>query len=51
MLGYNRKTFGTMIHVMKEENQLRGDDNVIWHDDGGVEFGGEIIDNMHSYAP
>lgn len=51
MLGYNRKVFGKMIHAMKQENQLRGDDNVIWHDDGSVEFRLEIIDNMHSYAP
>ncbi|MCC8405379.1 hypothetical protein LJ655_26585 [Paraburkholderia sp. MMS20-SJTN17] len=51
MLGYDRKTFGRMIHVMKEDNRLRGDDNVIWHDDGNVEFRGAIIDNMHSWAP
>ncbi|MGF6967619.1 hypothetical protein OKW43_004647 [Paraburkholderia sp. WC7.3g] len=51
MLGYERKLFGNMIHTMKRANQLRGDDNVIWHDDGGVEFKGVIVDNMHSYAP
>ncbi|MEM5293522.1 hypothetical protein VSR82_04145 [Burkholderia sp. JPY481] len=51
MLGYDRKTFGKMIHMMKEDNRLRGDDNVIWHDDGGVEFRGAIIDNMHSWTP
>lgn len=40
-----------MIHVMKEDNQLRGDDNVIWHDNGNVSFNGMVIDNMHAYAP
>jgi hypothetical protein len=51
MLGYNRKIFGNMVHAMKDEMDLRGDDNVIWHDNGDVEFNGDIIDNMHSYAP
>jgi len=51
MLGYDRKTFGNMVHSMKDEMDLRGDDNVIWHDNGDVEFNGAIIDNMHSYAP
>lgn len=50
MLGYDRKTFGDMIHAMKYFYNLRGDDNVIWHDDGDVEFNGEIIDNMHNWA-
>jgi hypothetical protein len=49
MLGYERKTFGDMIHAMKYENHLRGDDNVIWHDNGDVYFDGLKIDNMHSY--
>jgi hypothetical protein len=40
-----------MVHAMKGEMDLRGDDNVIWHDNGDVEFNGDIIDNMHSYAP
>jgi hypothetical protein len=51
MLGYDRKTFGDMIHAMKDYNKLRGDDNVIWHDNGDVSFNGGIIDNMHSWAP
>ncbi|NML31505.1 hypothetical protein HHL14_11755 [Paraburkholderia sp. G-4-1-8] len=51
MLGYDRKTFGKMIHMMKEDHQLRGDHNVIWHDNGDVEFRGTIIDNMHGWAP
>ncbi|CAE6799803.1 hypothetical protein [Paraburkholderia domus] len=51
MLGYDRKTFGNMVHAMKDENDLRGDDNVIWHDNGDVSFNGMNIDNMHAYAP
>jgi len=51
MLGYDQKTFSRMIHVMKEDNQLRGNDNVIWHDNGDVSFRGLVIDNMHGYAP
>ncbi|MGF6657733.1 hypothetical protein OKW50_000414 [Paraburkholderia youngii] len=27
-----------MLHAMKQYNKLRGDNNVIWHDDGDVEF-------------
>ncbi|MGF6293909.1 hypothetical protein QFZ98_005770 [Paraburkholderia youngii] len=40
-----------MLHAMKQYNKLRGDNNVIWHDDGDVEFNGVVIDNMHSWAP
>jgi hypothetical protein len=49
MLGYERKIFGNMVHTMKDENELRGDDNVIWHDNGDVSFNGVVIDNMHNY--
>ncbi|MFL9910875.1 hypothetical protein [Paraburkholderia sp. RL17-337-BIB-A] len=51
MLGYDRNTLGAMIHTMKDENKLRGDDNVIRHDNGDVYFNGAKIDNMHVYAP
>ncbi|SAL19290.1 hypothetical protein AWB71_00918 [Caballeronia peredens] len=51
MLGYDRKTFGKMIHSMKDEHDLGGADNVIWHDDGSVYFRDIWIDNMHNYAP
>ncbi|MGF6790761.1 hypothetical protein [Paraburkholderia sp. 35.1] len=51
MLGYDQNTFSDMLHAMKQYNKLRGDNNVIWHDDGDVEFHGLIIDNMHSWAP
>ncbi|MGF6548294.1 hypothetical protein [Paraburkholderia youngii] len=50
MLGYDRDTFGDMIHAMKYDLKLRGDDNVIWHDSGDVEFRKNIIGNMHDYA-
>ncbi|GAB7525583.1 hypothetical protein PBS_45720 [Paraburkholderia sp. 2C] len=49
MPGYNRSVFGGMIHDMKHANGLRGDDNVIWHDNGDVYFRGKLIDNMHNY--
>lgn len=49
MLGYDRDTFGDMIHSMKAGLGLGGADNVIWHDDGGIEFRGNIIGNMHEY--
>jgi hypothetical protein len=49
MLGYDRTTFGDMIHVMKPENGLGPADNVIWHDNGDVYFNGKLIDNMHNY--
>ncbi|WP_321915386.1 hypothetical protein [Paraburkholderia sp. J11-2] len=50
MLGYDRDTFGDMVHVMKDDLDLRGDDNVIWHDNGNIEFRKNIIGNMHDYA-
>lgn len=49
MLGYDRKTFGDMIHAMKRGFRLGGADNVIWHDDGDVEFNGRILGNMHDF--
>jgi hypothetical protein len=49
MLGYDRKPFGDMIHAMKRGFRLGGADNVIWHDDGGIEFNGKIIGSMHDY--
>ncbi|MBU9259113.1 hypothetical protein KTD13_01965 [Burkholderia multivorans] len=50
MLGYERKIFGNMIHQMKDANDLGGADNVLWHDNGDVEFRGVVIDNMHNYG-
>ncbi|KWF80076.1 hypothetical protein WL93_24420 [Burkholderia diffusa] len=50
MLGYQRKIFGNMIHQMKDANDLGGADNVLWHDNGDVEFQGVVIDNMHNYG-
>ncbi|WP_157696150.1 hypothetical protein [Caballeronia temeraria] len=52
MLGYDQHTFSDMLHRFKPENGLRGDDNVIFHDDGSVEFNKRILDdNIHDYAP
>jgi hypothetical protein len=50
MLGYDRDTFGNMVHIMKDNLDLRGDDNVIWHDNGNIEFRKNVIGNMHDYA-
>jgi hypothetical protein len=49
MLGYDRQTFGDMIHAMTDSLNLGGANNVIWHDNGDVEFNGRIIGNMHDY--
>ncbi|MBR8334337.1 hypothetical protein KDW69_22020 [Burkholderia ambifaria] len=51
MLGYDRKTFGQMLHVLKPANGLGPADNLIFHDSGDVEFKGVILDNIHDYAP
>ncbi|MDR5779006.1 hypothetical protein QCE63_06120 [Caballeronia sp. LZ065] len=52
MLGYERDTFGAMLHVFKPPNGLRPNDNVIFYDDGSVEFKKQILDdNIHNYAP
>jgi hypothetical protein len=52
MLGYEQNTFSKMLHMFKPENGLRPSDNVIFHDDGGVEFNGQLLDdNIHNYAP
>jgi hypothetical protein len=50
MRGYARDTFGNMVHVMKDNLDLRGDDNVIWHDNGNIEFRKNVIGNMHDCA-
>ncbi|KAA1011489.1 hypothetical protein FVF58_15150 [Paraburkholderia panacisoli] len=50
MLGYSRDTFGEMIHAMKYDLNFRGDDNVIWHDNGEVSFRGNVIGNTHDYT-
>jgi hypothetical protein len=52
MLGYDQDTFGDMLHELKPKNGLRPSDNVIFHDDGSVEFNGRMLDdNIHNYAP
>jgi hypothetical protein len=52
MLGYDHKTFGTMLHKFKDANGLGPADNSIFHDNGDVEFNGKIFeDSIHDYAP
>ncbi|CAG9264970.1 hypothetical protein [Paraburkholderia unamae] len=52
MLGYDQNTFSDMLHVFKPANGLGPADNVIFHDDGSVEFKRRILDdNIHNYAP
>ncbi|MDR6476257.1 hypothetical protein C8K18_12631 [Paraburkholderia sp. GV068] len=52
MLGYDYKTFGTMLHKFKDANRLGPADNSIFHDNGNVEFNGKIFeDSIHDYAP
>jgi hypothetical protein len=52
MLGYDQNTFSNMLHVFKPANGLGAADNVIFHDNGSVEFNGMILDdNIHDYAP
>jgi hypothetical protein len=52
MLGYDYKTFGSMLHKFKDANGLGPADNSIFHDNGDVEFNGKIFeDSIHDYAP
>jgi hypothetical protein len=51
MLGYDMDTFGVMIHTLKDQYGLRGDDNVTFHDSGDIYFNGKWLDDIHSYAP
>ncbi|EEA00367.1 hypothetical protein BH160DRAFT_4314 [Burkholderia sp. H160] len=52
MLGYDYKTFGTMLHKFKDRNGPGPADNSIFHDNGDVEFNGHIFeDSIHDYAP
>ncbi|CAE6842563.1 hypothetical protein R69927_02243 [Paraburkholderia domus] len=52
MLGYDYKTFGTMLHKFKNANGLGPADNSIFHDNGDVEFNGRIFEgSIHDYAP
>ncbi|WP_052421055.1 hypothetical protein [Paraburkholderia ferrariae] len=52
MPGYDQNTFSDMLHVFKPANGPGPADNVIFHDDGSVEFNGQTLDdNIHNYAP
>lgn len=50
MLGYDRKTFGDILHDFKPANGLGPADNVIWHDNGDVYFNGNFVANFHDWA-
>lgn len=51
MLGYDRKTFGAMIHEFKFYYGLRPNENSIFHDDGSVfDPKGGLIGNIHDFA-
>ncbi len=50
MLGYDRNTFGEILHRFKPDNGLGPADNVIWHDTGDVYFQGNYIANFHDWA-
>ncbi|NIF53638.1 hypothetical protein F3J19_16295 [Burkholderia sp. Ax-1724] len=50
MLGYDRKTFGKILHMFKPRNGLGPADNLIWHDNGDVYFKGSYIGNFHDWA-
>ena len=52
MLRYDPHTFSDMLHVFKPANGPGPADNVIFHDDGSVEYNGQMLDdNIHDYAP
>lgn len=51
MLGYEQNAISDMLHAFKPANGLGPADNVIFHDDGGIEFNGQMLDdNIHNYA-
>ena len=50
-LGYDRNTFEEMLHVFKPFYGLSPSDNVIFHDNGDVYFDGDLIGNIHDFAP
>ncbi len=51
MLGYDRITFGIMIHSFKEFHGIPANGNLIWHPDGSTYYGGELLGNIHDFAP
>ncbi|CAG4927215.1 hypothetical protein R69919_05491 [Paraburkholderia gardini] len=50
MLGYDYRTFGDMLHVLKPSVGLGPADNVMFHDNGDVYFKGEWKANIHDYS-
>jgi RHS repeat-associated protein len=51
MLGYDRNTFGQMIHDLKTYFNLSPSDNLVFHDNGNVSFQGNVLGNIHDFAP
>ena len=49
MLGYDRTTFGDMIHAFKKYYVIPPNGNLIWHDDGSTYYNGKYIDNFHNW--
>lgn len=51
MLGYDRITFGSMIHAFKIFHGIPANGNLTWHADGSTYHGGELLGNIHDFAP
>lgn len=51
MLGYDRQTFGDMIHAFKDFYHLKPNDNVHFHDNGDVFFQGRYLGSIHDFLP
>lgn len=51
VLGYDRKTFGAMIHAFKPYFGLSPADILVFHDNGDVYSHGEYIGNIHDFGP
>ncbi len=51
MLGYDRNTFGDMIHDLKHFFKLSPSDNLVFDDNGDVSFQGSVLGNIHDFAP
>jgi RHS repeat-associated protein len=51
MLGYDQFTFSEMLHQFKPYYGLGPADNVTFHDNGDVYFRGDLVGNIHDFAP
>lgn len=50
LLGYDRKAFGGMIHRLKKFYGLSPSDNLVFHDNGDIYFGSDLLGNIHEFA-